>query len=276
MARPNPFLLLPAALLWLLVSAGCSGLLPLPAVQLDIDQAPATIDYAPLDSVLFRCVRAEGQLVTRALTDQAETLDRQLRILAVTGPTATPEQLVTREQKLAYWYNARAAWSMKLALLADFELTRPLEDHMNRSIPLDGRQMSIAAIDRTLGEDEDFRVAAAAPGVSYQTARLPERAFGPEDILERVERRFEGLLDDPRRVIVDIDAQDIRWPRVIWQMRDRIRCQATRRYGLVEPTLRTALLWHVGGSAHRRLQDAIGYRDRARTSKLELVDLIDY
>ncbi len=254
----------------------CTTFCPPGPVELDLANVEPRVDYEALDAVLSESVATDGLLITRVLRANKKRLVEQLRILAVTGPDASAELLPSTEDKLAYWYNARTAWAMYLALLADFELARPRQELLARRFDLNGRKMSLGQIDEILAGYDDPRIVASAPGVTWQRARLPVRAFAAEDVRDRIAERFEQLLDDPRRLVIDIGAREIRYPQAIWSVRRRILRDFVRQTGAAGATLRTALAWQVSGSAHRRLQDAIGYTGTARRADWSLVDLIDY
>jgi len=78
--------------------------------------APAA-DYTELGAVLAAAVDQDGSLHPEALEPLHEGLNVQLSRLAATGPTATPLLLTEPEDRLAYWYNARCAWSIELTRL---------------------------------------------------------------------------------------------------------------------------------------------------------------
>ena len=240
-------------------AAGCGS--PAAPIELDTRGVTAAVDYEALGRVLAEVVDDEGRLDIDALTDTAETLEEQLKLLAVTGPTVTPQLLAGDEEKLAYWYNARAAWSLRLLLAADPpDVDRIAEADVNaRPFPLDGRTMTLADLDDILAEDADFRAVAAAPGVTAVHARMPERPFTPGGLRRQIAVRLSDLIDDETRFVIDIRRQRILVPPVLWRFREKLIESHQRRYGVERATLATALLEYVEGSPHRRLQDAIGY-----------------
>ena len=255
---------------WSLAAAGCEH--PCAPITLDTRGVVPAASYDGLAEVLATAVRRNGLANAEMLKKHAAALDAQLKLLAVTGPTATPKLLPTEAHRLAYWYNAHAAWSMKLLLVEEC----PAEVHRSRlegrPFPLDGRTMTLRLIGRELERDEDFRTAAAVPGATTQHARLPGKPFEAKGIRRRIAERFAELIDDPLRFVIDIPHQRIVVPRCVWEVRERILRRHWRTYGVGGATLTTALLGHVSGSPHRRLQDAIGYRVVAAAEKLTLVD----
>jgi len=249
------------------VPAGCDG--PVEPVALDVTGLAPAADYKHLAAVLETAVQEGGMVDPSALKRHAEALDAQLGLLAVTGPSATSELFHTPEDRLAYWYNARAAWAMKLVLLDNVPKRITERKLRSRPFPLDGRLMTLADIDAILSADEDWRTVVAAPGVCLLRAALPAVPFTAGDVRRRITRRLGEFIDDPDRFVIDVEHRRILIPPVLWRFRDRLIDAHNETYGTDGATLTTALLPLVGGSAHRRLQDAIGYRAvRARTTGL--------
>jgi len=240
------------------LACGCGGSAPGP-VELDTAGVTPRADYADLAVVLEKAFERDGTLIPDAKAIHVERLDAQLRLLAVTGPTATPDLLPTPEARTAYWYNARAAWALKLLALAGFPERIGTEAFSARPVPLDGRTMTLDEVDRLLAADPDWRTVVAAPCALRLRARMPARPFSAEDIRGRIAERFEDFIDDEEHFVIDVERRRVRIPPVIWQFRDRLIGEYHRRYGTQGATLTTALLPHVSGSAHRRLQDAVGY-----------------
>jgi hypothetical protein len=237
---------------------GCPA--PPSPVALDLAGAGPNTDLSDLRAVLRRGLDADGRLVMYSLKKVSGRLDAQLRRLAVTGPTASPALFAARADRLAYWYNARAAWAIKLALLANCPTCLSAECLEARPFPLDGRTMTLSAIDERLRADADWRTLVAAPSVRMHRARLPAAPFDANGIRRRIAERFEEYVDDEDRFVIDVGRRKVRVAPVLWQFRDRLIAEHHRRYGTTGATLVTALLPYVHGSARRRLQDALGYR----------------
>lgn len=242
------------------LACGC-GESPCPPIVLDTTGVALAVNYEPLAEVLADCVLRNGLADRERLPRYADALDRQLAILAVTGPTATPSLFPTRDDALAYWYNACAAWSMKLLLASKCPRLIGAKALRERQFPLDGRTMTLREIGRTLATEEDFRIAAAAPGVTTCCARLPRAPIEPDGFSETVELRFEEFLDDHLRVYIDVPRRRVLIPPVLWQFRDRLIGEYDRKYRTQGATLVTALLARTTGPAHRRLQEALGYHE---------------
>jgi len=241
------------------LAAGCRPQVPGP-VELDTTGVEPKIDYTRLAEALAKTVNDKGQVVAEIARSRRDALTEQLKLLAVTGPTATPELLPAPADRLAYWYNARAAWAMELGLRSDFSEHSAGPCILQRRFPLDGRMMTLCQIDSALCADGDFRTIVAAPGVHVDRARMPTEVFSSEDIHERIARRFEEFIDDPLRFEIRVDRKRIRVPAVLWDLRERLVARFQRDHNAAGANLVTVLLWHVNGSAHRRLQSAIGYR----------------
>lgn len=253
--------------------AGCAE--PPPPVSLDTRGVEPAVDYSALGQVLEAAVGEDNRLSPRALEDSSETLLRQVKLLAVAGPTATPELFDSADAELAYWYNARAAWAMKLALDCGCPQRLTRDELTDRPFPLDGRTMTLTEIDGLLEGYEDFRVLVASPGVCIQRAALPLKPFSAEDIHERIADRFERFIDDHDRFRIDVADKTIYFPPVLWGMRDRIIGQYESTYGTQGARLSTALLPYVSSAAARRLRNAIGYDCVSAESRWEPALLIE-
>jgi hypothetical protein len=238
---------------------GCELRTPPPVAMETADVEPNASTDA-LAICLREGVTDDGLMRPVWLKDHREKLTDQLERFAVTGPTATPKLYPTEEHRLAYWYNARAGWAIMLAILGEYESADWRSRQLPRAFPLDGRKMSLAEIDDLLAARDDWRIVAAAPGACLQRARLPREPFTPDDVRARIPRRLDALLDDPKRFVIDVEAQKVRVPPVLWRVRQRVLAEYRRRYNARGANLVTALLPHASLATTRRLQDAVGYR----------------
>ena len=134
----------------------------LPPVVIAARPAAPKVDYSELEVVLDKVFDDDRLIDAEALAVNADHLNAQVALLAITGPDVSPELFTTSDEKLAYWYNARAAWSLKLFLDANCpeEITSQFS---TRRFPLDGQLMSLRTIDLVLEADPDFRVVVSAP-----------------------------------------------------------------------------------------------------------------
>ena len=245
---------------WLVsVLAGCSQ--PPGAVELDLKGVRPAADYSNLAVVLHQAVDPQGQVLPDALEQCADRLDAQLKLLAVTGPTASPALFANPDDRLAYWYNASAAWSMKLALLAKFPEEMNQRELHHRPFPLDGRKMTLHEIRQLLQKEDDFRVALLTPGVHVQAGLLPATPLAGADVRKRIAEMFNRYMADPKRLVIDLDHRRILFPPGLWRVRDVLIQRYNAQYGAQEATLATALMPYVRSAALRRLQDAVGYRE---------------
>jgi len=233
---------------------------PAAPIALGATGVRAAADYSDLAFVLDKVVTSDGLIIPAALKEHAGRLETQLERLAVTGPNATPQLFRSPEDRIAYWCNARAAWAMKLALVRDCPKRLRREQFIDRDFSLDGRMMNLRSIDETLKTFDDWRVLVASPGVTLSRCRLPATPFSGRDVRRRIAKRINAFIDDERRFVIDIRRKRILIPPVLWQYRDRLIQAHHRKYATRGANLATALLPYLSGSAHRRLQDAIGYR----------------
>ncbi len=244
-------------LVWLAV--GCGSAEPEP-ISLETANVEPNASVDALAICLREGVTEDGLMRPEWLRDNRDDLRRQLRLFAVTGPTATPERYPTEADRIAYWYNARAGWAIMLAILGEYESDDWRSRQLPRTFPLDGRSMSLALIDDELASRDDWRIVAAAPGASLQRARLPRVPFDANGVRECIADRLDAFLDDERRFVIDVEAQTVDVPPVLWRVRERILAEYRRKYDARGANLLTALLPHASTSTTRRLQDAVGYR----------------
>jgi hypothetical protein len=247
-----------ALLAVLSATAGCARFYP-PVTLSPAEPAPTRLSYADLAEVLDGLLARDGMLLPEVLKRRSEVLDSQLRLLAAIGPDTAPGQFASDDDVLAYWYNARAAWGMKLTLICNCSLRLKPAELTERRFPLDGREMTLDTIDERIASLGDWRLPAAAPGVTLGRARLPGTPFSGADIRTRIDERIRELLDDDRRFVIDIEKRRVTVPRIIWRCRREIISAYDSAYGAEGATLLTALLPHAGRGGTRRLQDAIGY-----------------
>ena len=240
--------------------AGCTP--PPKPIVLDEVALTRRVSYAQLAKVLKVVVDADGFVDPDLLAMEVQTtrLNAQLYRMSVIGPTATRDLFLTPEDRLAYWYNARAAWSLKLALLGGLPASLQRRDLCDRKFPVDGRRMTLGEIDALLSDSGGWLAMAAAPGVLLSRAAPPQRPFSARDIRERIERRFNDFIDDEARFIVDVRRRRVVVPSVLWRLRENLIRRHEETGGATGATLITSLLPLTTGSAHRRVQDAVGYR----------------
>ncbi|MFB3894332.1 MAG: hypothetical protein ACE15C_20200 [Phycisphaerae bacterium] len=239
--------------------AGCAQPAPGP-ITFDTHGVAPALDYSPLAAVLAGAVTRDGLVNPSSLKDSQEALDRQLELLAVTGPTRTPGLLTNPDDRLAYWFNARAAWAMKLVLLAGCprSVDRP-EILPDRQFILDGRLMTLRQIDSVLAGDSDWRTLVVAPCVCLERAALPAAPFYGWNIRQVITQRFNDLIADQRRFTIDIGRQQVVVPTPLWDIRHRLIRDYETTYCSRDATLLTALLPYLEGTALLRVRDAAGY-----------------
>jgi len=252
--------------------AGCA-IAPEP-VALDLRGASPSADVSDLAAVLAQAVTPDGRVDLRGLAQVNDRLDRQLRTMAVTGPTVTPDLYPTYGLRWAYWYNARAAWSLRLVGL---ECARPDASccrMRRRTFPLDGREMSLEMIDGILLKEArrtgDFRLAACIPGGAVNYACMPAKPFRGEQITSRLAEALSRLVLDERRFVIDVQQKTIHVPLMFWATRDLLAGQYRLEYGGEGASLTTALRPYVNSRARRRLDDGLGYKAVSHAQRVDL------
>lgn len=256
-------LMLPPAL----VASGCSR--DLEVLQPTRRADSPSLDYENLSAVLKAGVGQAGLLDPKALGESSDALEAQLAMFAITGPTASPGLFCTgqpstpsekiADDELAYWYNARTAWAIRLAMDQSSPDRQDTAAINSRRFRLDGRVMTLEQIDRILAGDGDWRVLLASPGTCPCRAKIPDKPFASAGVRGQLAGRINELLADDERVRINIARRRLEVPQVVWDSRNRIIDEHVRSYGSVNPTLITALLPHAAGKAKRKLQDATGY-----------------
>ena len=242
----------------LVLLAGCYA--PLSPVTLDIGQTSPAVDYSRLDTILHQAVDVDRDVLPEPLKKNSDVLDAQLRLLAVTGPTATPALLPAPADRQAYWLNAHAAWSLKLFLEQDTPQQLDLNALHHRPFTLDGRTMTLQAIEQELADLGDFRLTVLAPCVCLTHGVMLEQAMKPDQVQAFLDEGFNRYVIDNRRFTVDIDLQQIRVTPALCAAKPILIRDHEHKYGLHDVTFQTTLLPYTTGRAQRRLQDAIGYK----------------
>ncbi|MBI5723851.1 MAG: hypothetical protein HZA50_07835 [Planctomycetes bacterium] len=252
------------------LACGCQDAPPIqhPPIALDTTGVQPRVDYSALAEVLSKAVNSDRYVVEKKLRPLAGRLDEQLRLLAVTGPDATPKLLPNPDDRLAYWLNARAAWAIKLALVANFPEEVGPGDLPHRMFPLDGKMMNLWDLDAQIF-DYGWQAIVAAPGISMERAMLPDKPFSPQDVQAGIRERLIEFIDDEKRFLIDVEEQTIYVPPILWFFREDLIDTYQTTCGTTGATLTTALLPYVHDSALRRLQDVIGYKVKpAKSSKI--------
>ena len=220
---------------------------------------PVPADAAALADVLQHAVTPGGWVVVDDLEERAERLKAYLTFLETHGPTATPAEYPTAPDRLAYWLNAHAAWSLELGLRAGCpERLTPAQ--VSQAFRLDGRMQRLSDIDAALAGEWGWRAPAGAPGVTMDRAAPPRRPFTPSEVEKALQERLDAFIYDDERFEIDVASRQIRVPPVLWGRRQEIIERYAKAYRVASPSFWSALQDAVGGQARRRLQDAVGYQ----------------
>ena len=269
---------------WAVVTSATVGCAPLdrPGPPIAVAQADADgeISFDDLAVVLAAVVGADGRIDATALAAHLPRLDRQLAQLG--GPWPAPAAGGQTDQRLAWLYNARAAWSLRivarelrpLAGRADaFTLPRsiPRRRLLLTPLPLAGKWTTLAEIDDDLARYDDFRLAASAPGASDLAGRLPQRPFAAQTVRSLLATRFRHYVRDGSRLVADHDRRRLYVPPALWRVAPRLKAEFNRRFDTRDASLVTALGPYLDAQGRRRLAGALGYRVSRRTGPAGIV-----
>jgi hypothetical protein len=262
-------------LLLVLFLAGCAVESDVAEVRLDLTGVAVSSDVSDLSAVLSKVVDAKGRLIPAGFASVRDRLDSQLKKMAISGPTATPEMYPTDESRWAYWYNARAAWSMKLADLAGFPPAQCQPRAREKIFLLDGCDMSLEKIDSTLQDEArrsgDFRLAACAPGAWADYASLPQKPFTEGNFSAGLSKAFNRLVLNEKRFVIDVDNRRVCIPPMLWACRDMVFARYRRRFGPCKVSLTTALSPYLARPARYRLKNALGYAVVRQKTRTEII-----
>jgi hypothetical protein len=247
-------------------------------ITLDTADVAGKVDYSGLAEVLKTGVDPDGKLLPGKLKANARMLEGQLMMMMVAGPKTRADLFESEHLKLNYWYNARAAWSLRLLLTFSRERQEPdtdktikpyrweiagdgmsIEEFNNRSFPIDGRSMTLALIDSLIIDQFGFKAVIGAPGVSPMRAVIPAKPFEATGAAKLIDERFNDFVDSEKRFVIDVSARRILVAPILWRFAERLITDHQQKYRVTGANLTTALLPHVRLSPHRRLQDAVGY-----------------
>ena len=243
---------------------GCGGQTRRDALPVVLEAIEASTDISGFSVVLSQVVDNRGRLIPARLAGVHDRLVAQLKRMAAYGPTATPEMYPDENSRLAYWYNARTAWSIRLAEMSLHGNELLGREQFTRSFPLDGRIMSLNKIDSILLSlargSGDFRIAACVPGVRAGYAPLPQKPFSRDGFQERLCEQLNRLVLDENRFVIDIEHKRVLVPPMLWACRDMVISKYQQRFGRCRVNLLTAMGVYLNPRARFRLRNALGYR----------------
>ena len=250
-------------------AGGCAGG-PAGAQPVDVlgGVAPKTTGFDDLAAVLSATVNRHGRIDATALAAHLPRLQRQLTILAQPWPTEARDR--GSDERLAWLYNARIAWSLRivsqdlmpLARRSDaFDLPEKISQQklLDSPFPLNGGTATLRDIDRELTAYDDFRLAVAAPCATDLFGPLPQTPFEAQTVRETATDRFVRFVLDPCRVVVDHRARRLRVPPALWGVADALTAEFNQRYNTRHATLAAALGAYLDARGRDKMKDAQGY-----------------
>ena len=225
-----------------------------------------------LKLVLKKSVDSDLDLNIPDLYRQREKLIDQLIILKSIGPKTTPKLFTSNSQKIAYWLNTRAAWSVYLAYLeSEKTKNKRTTEFYNTQIIIDKQKMSLQKIDNKLEKIGGIFAVLAAPGVCSNRAAVPQKIISSSNLPEKLKLRFCKFINDSDKIVIDVKNRTVEFPPIIWKYRKFIIQQFEINYKTSEVDLTTALAPFVCGSATHKLQNAVGYKCVENKSKVKLM-----
>lgn len=254
-----------AAILSLIV-AGCAPHGNVPTLTAARAGNPVAITFDDLAVVLSATVDQAGRVDATALAVNLPRLKRQVDALAGHWPATAH----AGDARLAWLCNARAAWS--LWVIAEhlrplggrgdaFELPETIGTNvlLDRRFVLDGKPATLRDIDAELAREDDFRLAATAPCATDLGGKLSRRPFSAEEVRSSLRRRFQDLIRDGDRVVIDHADRRLRVPPALWRVAGDLPERYNKRFNTQEASLATALGPYLDAAARRRLAGATDY-----------------
>lgn len=227
-----------------------------PQVELKVDKP----NFVQLDELLKVYHKSSSQPLKERLAEHKDTLDRLAAMCAAPiGPTSNPENFPNPTDRLAWLYNVRTVFSLYFILECPDD--QSLKDwYAYRNFLADGETLDMRIIDTRIEDEFGYRAVVTAPYVMPGWCALPQKHFTADNIEQAVKDNFNDYIDDDSCVKIDYAGRKIRFGRVLWRYRHVIMDEHKKQYGAEGAAFTSALLPLTSGSAHRRLQDAVGYK----------------
>jgi hypothetical protein len=224
-----------------------------------------------LQRLFRRVVRSDGTFWATEFDEERDIAMQAAAVYAKTGPTASPNLFSSKEEQLAFWYNARQLWSM----IAAMELYRNGYNDASKigefQFPLDGRTMTLPKIDEAIRALAPVRYVVAAPSASMQRAGMSRTPLQAKTIQAFQHANLESFFRSHERFKIDIQSKTICYPSVLWKARKSLIQQYLSRYGgPAKTTLLTTLLSYLDTRSCYRLQYAVGYAEKEDTTPAKL------
>lgn len=206
------FVAAPALALLVLLSSGCSTLVPVP----EVPREAASIDpHEAWRSVLHDHVDDTGRVNFKAIAKSPAKLKAFVNWISKHGPKAQPEEYKTNEKKLAYYLNSYNALSMYNII--DSEIPESLSGLKKvkffyfKKFIIAGEEMSLYAYENdVIRKMQDERVHFALNCMSKGCPRLPRKPFTAEKLNEELDAGAKLFFSEERNVRVD------RAEKVVW------------------------------------------------------------
>jgi len=232
---------------------------------------PAALIPQGLGRLFKRVACDNGMFWARELEEERKGIMQAAAVYAKTGPTASPQLLASKDEQLAFWYNARQLWSM----IAAMELYRNGYKDASKigefQFPLDGRTMTLPKIDQAIRKIGPLRYVLAAPSASMHRTGMSRTPLKAETIEAFQLANINALARDRDRFKIDVQSETILYPPILWKHRKTLIQNYLRLYGGSQDTaLLTTLLHHLDTRSSFRLQHAVGYAEKENTTPPKL------
>ncbi len=192
------------------VVAACTTIRPDP--RLAVDTAD-TFSHDAFDRVLREHVDSQGLVDYGGLVDDPADLDLYYRQIASISPDNRPDRFGNDTERLTYWLNAYNASVMK-AVIEAYPISEvgdvgfpfwKIGFFVQQKIVLGGESMSLYHLENAVVRDRfrDPRIHFALNCASASCPRLPDRAFQPAMLEQRLEEETHRFINETRNVRVD-------------------------------------------------------------------------
>ena len=232
---------------------------------------PAALIPQDLGRSFKRVACNNGMFWAREFDEEQADIMQAAAVYAKTGPTASPQLLASKNEQLAFWYNARQLWSM----IAAMELYRNGYNDASKlgefQFPLDGRTMTLPKIDQAIRKIAPVRYIVAAPSASMQRAGMSRTPLKAETIEAFQLANINALARNHDRFTIDVQSETILYPSILWNIRKSVIQDYLRLYGgSTDTALLTTLLPHLDTRSSFRVQHAVGYAEKENTTPPKL------
>ncbi len=178
------------------------------------DEIPrSAISHEKFDRVLHDFVDRNGQVDYARLKESPRNLNDYVALIAAVSPDSHPHLFGTREDLLAFWINAYNA-SVIHAVTAKYPIAsvgdvgisfQKTGFFVQQRFAIGGAQMSLYCLENSIVRERfrDPRIHFALNCASASCPTLPNRAFVPATLEQRLDQAARNFVADKRNVDID-------------------------------------------------------------------------